>query len=117
MPVSRLAELFPRDARRAARSFPPRLTNHVNYEAMKSFQIYVDQALKRLKDVCACCGLFISAGSKNKVIRSDLLFEKGIKEHIFAEESLDPCGKIKGVFVFCNTCLHSIEASKVGAYK
>lgn len=97
----------------AAATFPPLLTDDINYESVKKFQVKIDETIASMKIVCASCGLFIKPETENALDKKCDIFKAAINSQMISESGLDTCGiNQAGLVIFCNICFVAIAASK-----
>ena len=97
----------------AADSFPLLLTDATTGQAIGCFQASIDLTRSNQSQVCASCGLFVSANAANFLQPSDLTFQQAVQKNVFCTADLDCCAYVDGVYSFCSTCFNSVLKLKL----
>lgn len=80
--------------KKAAILFPLLLTDTSTYNAIKQFQLDINNVIIDTNDVCACCSLFTLAATGTLLTRVYSEFVSAIEAGIIVNDYFDNCGHI-----------------------
>lgn len=97
--------------------FPSLLNDTFTHNVIKQFQLYINNVIANINDVCAYCGLFIPLGASILPTKVYLDFVLAIKAIIIGDDNLNYCRHINNGFHSCKFYYGMIVKKKISKFR
>ncbi len=85
-------------------TFPPEVNNSITREAIRRFQVNIENAVKHMDYVCCCCSRFVDPLELESIPDNNAVFMATFETYILHHCNFDVCGFYSGSFNFCHDC-------------
>lgn len=94
-------------------SFSPMFNNILAYNAMKQFQLHINNMIADTNNICTHCNLFMRFGAKILLTKVYSDFVSIIKAAVMVNNDFIHCKYIDNNFHFCKSCHDMIVKKKI----
>ncbi len=84
--------------------FPPEVNDSTTREAIRRFQVNIENAVKYIDYICCCCSRFVDPLKLESIPDNNAVLMAAFETYILHHCDLDVCSCCSRSFTFCHDC-------------